>query len=101
MAHALVRDVSNIIRIDTLRSTPLIVDRPANAKSPLDRGLSLRPELIESFPATLLPVTAHVVIFLYLRWIWCPGRSVEKRPLISAYGTRFESPAKLPWDFNV
>jgi hypothetical protein len=61
MAGPLVGDVADVVRIETLRSTPLIVDRPTKAKPALDRTFSLRPGLIESSPAELLPESAHRV----------------------------------------
>src|SRR5262245_49315778 len=98
VAHTLVGDVTNVVRIDTLRSAPLVVDGLGRANPSLDRALGLRPGLIAASPAKLPP---HVELAArYRSWAWCPGRFVAKRPLISAYGTRLASPAKLPSDFN-
>jgi len=36
VAHTLVSDVANVVRIDTLRSAPLIVDGSTNAKPALE-----------------------------------------------------------------
>ena len=49
---ALVGDVAYVVRIETLGSTPLIVDEPGVS---LDRPFSLRSRLVESSPGNLLP----------------------------------------------
>jgi hypothetical protein len=53
VTHTLVGDVANVIWIETLRPTPLIVDWSWKAKPSLDRTFSLRPRLINSSPAKL------------------------------------------------
>ena len=57
---ALVGDVADVVRIETLRSTPLIVDRATKAKLAFDRTFTWRHGLTESFPARLLPAIAHL-----------------------------------------
>jgi hypothetical protein len=52
---ALVGDVAYVIRIETLRSTPLIVDKSTKASLAFDRAFTLWPRLIESSPAELMP----------------------------------------------
>jgi hypothetical protein len=47
VAHTLVSDVANVIRINAFRSTPLIVDGPTNTKLALERPFSPWPEFIE------------------------------------------------------
>jgi hypothetical protein len=59
MAHALVSDIAQVVRIDTFRSTPLIVDGSTEAKSALERTFSPRLGFLEEFPAELLPETAR------------------------------------------
>src|SRR5688572_6837388 len=59
VAHTLVSDVANIIRIDTFRSTPLIVDASTNAKPAPHRTLSPWPGFIEWSPIRLLQDAAH------------------------------------------
>ena len=61
VAQTLVGDVANVIRIDTFRSTPIIVNGSTNPKPATERSLSLRPALVESFPVKLLPETVHVL----------------------------------------
>jgi hypothetical protein len=60
MPHTLVSDVANVIRIDTFRSTPLIVDGSTKAKPALERTLSSWPGFIEWFPAEVLPEIARL-----------------------------------------
>jgi hypothetical protein len=60
VAHTLVSDVANVIRIDAFRSTPLIVDGSTNAKPTLERTLSPWPGFIEWFPVELLQEGARV-----------------------------------------
>src|SRR5687768_8214069 len=45
---ALVGDVAYVVRIETLRSTPLIVDRSTKAKVGFDRTFTRRPRLTDS-----------------------------------------------------
>ncbi|HSF19409.1 MAG TPA: hypothetical protein VLK65_28050 [Vicinamibacteria bacterium] len=59
MTHALVGDVANVIRIETLRATARIVVESTIAGPALGRTLSLRPGLIESSPAKRAQDTAH------------------------------------------
>ena len=129
VAHTLVGDVANVIRIDAFRSTPLIVDGSTHAKPALERTLRPWPGFIEWSPVRLLQEAARLHDLLSYginpsgfelaqecaarhphrngahvalpRSVWWPGRSVAKRPLISAYGTRLARPAKLPSDLNV
>jgi hypothetical protein len=54
VAHTLVGDVANIIRIDAFGSTPLIVDGSTHAKPALARTLRPRPGFIEWPPVRLL-----------------------------------------------
>ena len=56
MSCAFIGDVANVVRIETLGSTPLIVDEPGFS---LDRPFSLRSRLVESPPGNLLPQAAH------------------------------------------
>src|SRR5262245_12048552 len=49
---ALVRDVAHVVRIETFRATPLVVDSSAKANLVLDRTLSRRFGLVVCFPAT-------------------------------------------------
>ena len=60
VSGALVGDVAYVVGIETLRSTPFIVDRSTRAKLASDRTFTPRPRLIESSPARLLPGTAHL-----------------------------------------
>lgn len=56
MACAFVGDVAYPVRVETVRSSPLIVDGARKAKPALDRAFSLRPGFIES-PTKLRPRT--------------------------------------------
>ena len=47
---SLVGDIADVVRIETLRSAPLIVHWSAKAIPALDRTFSLRPRFIESSP---------------------------------------------------
>src|SRR5262249_7775638 len=59
VAEALVGDVADVVRIDTLRSAPLITDRSAKDSRAIDRMLIVRPRRLESSPAQLLPKVSH------------------------------------------
>ena len=56
----LVGDVAYVVRIETLRATPLIIDRSTKAISALDRAFGLWPRLVNASPAKLLPETANL-----------------------------------------
>jgi hypothetical protein len=58
VAGSFVGDIAYVIRIETLRSTPLIVDASASAKAALDRLLTLRLGLLESWRGKLVPESA-------------------------------------------
>jgi len=60
VAHTLVSDVANVIRIDTFRSTPLIVDGSTNVKPALERTLSPWPGFIEWSPVKLQQEAARL-----------------------------------------
>src|SRR5258706_3657284 len=60
VAQTLVSDVANVIRIDTFRSTPLIVDGSTNAKLAHERTLSLWPGFIAQYPFKLLQEPARL-----------------------------------------
>ena len=80
VAQTLVSDVANVIRIDALRSTPLIVDGSTNAKPALERTLRPWPGFIEWSPVELLPRHPrrngdHVA---FPQVVWCRGRSARK-----------------------
>ena len=59
VSRALVGDVADVVGVDTLRSTPFIVDASTPAKPSLDRTFSLRPRLIAFAPAEFVVETAH------------------------------------------
>jgi hypothetical protein len=80
---ALVGDVAYVVRIETLRSTPLIVDRSTKTKLAFDRSFSLLPRLIESSPAKLLPETAHLCRLLL--------------DAINRFGDQLNCAARGPW----
>jgi hypothetical protein len=61
VAGPFVGDVTHVVGIDTLRSTPLVVDEPPPPKASLDRILGLRPGFIDVSPAELLPWRSHLV----------------------------------------
>jgi hypothetical protein len=58
VAGSFVGDIAYVIRIETLRSTPLIVDASAIAKAAPDRLRTLRLGLLESWPGKLLRESA-------------------------------------------
>jgi len=60
VTHTLVGDIAYIVRIETLRSTPFIVDASTHAKLALDRTLGLQPGFIESSRGKLLRGTARL-----------------------------------------
>ena len=60
MPSTLVGDVAYVVRIETLRATPLVIDRSTKAISALDRAFGLWPRLVNASPAKLLPETANL-----------------------------------------
>src|SRR6476620_380952 len=59
MAWTLVGDVADVIRVEVLRPSPLIVDRAWQTKPSLDRALGLRARFLDLSPTKLLPGIAH------------------------------------------
>ena len=55
MSCALVGDVAYVVRIETLRPAPLIIDWSMKAKPSLDRTFSLGPRLIVSSRGNVRP----------------------------------------------
>jgi hypothetical protein len=76
MAGTFVGDIADVIRIDTLRSTPLILDGSKNTK-PADGLLldGLKPSAYEFAHQSAVRNArrngAHVAL---PRSVWCPGR---------------------------
>lgn len=97
VSGALVSDVANIVRIETLRSSPVVVNAPGHPGFYIDRARSLRDGLIESSPGHFFPQAAHLSQQLQLRE---GSRAVTKRRLTSPYGTRPANPSKLPFDLS-
>ena len=60
VAHALVSDVANVIRINAFRSAPLIIDASTNTNPALERTLSPWPGFVEWSPVELPPETARL-----------------------------------------
>jgi hypothetical protein len=59
VAEALVGDVADVVRIDTLRSAPLIVEGSTKVSRAIDRRLAFGRRRVESSPRELLPKLAH------------------------------------------
>ena len=59
MSWSLVGDVADVVRIETLRSAPLVVDVFTKAIPAFDRTFGLRPRLIGLAPAEFLPQSDH------------------------------------------
>jgi hypothetical protein len=59
VSGAFVGDVADVVGIETLRSTPLIVDRAARVEASFDRAVTLSPRFVDSSQADLLPQAGH------------------------------------------
>jgi hypothetical protein len=59
VSRAFVGDVADVVGIETLRSTPLIVDRAARGEASFDRAFTRSPRFIDSSQADLLPQKHH------------------------------------------
>ena len=59
MSRAFVGDVADVVRIESFRMSPLIVERCGPPSLSLGGTFSLRIRIIESSPGNLLPQTAH------------------------------------------
>jgi hypothetical protein len=66
--RTLVGNVADVVRIETERTAPLIIDRSRHAKATFDCTLGLRAGLIAFTPSKLLPEIAHEAASLAGRW---------------------------------